>query len=36
LAQGRDAAKEALKNDANLYAEIETATLASLNETEKA
>jgi recombination protein RecA len=36
LAQGRDAAKEALKMDANLYAEIEAATLAALNETEKA
>ncbi len=36
LAQGRDAAKEALKNDANLYAEIESATLAALDETEKA
>ena len=36
LAQGRDAAKEALKNDPNLYSEIETATLAALNETEKA
>src|SRR5471032_1027211 len=31
LAQGRDAAKELLKKDAALYAEIETATLAAMN-----
>ena len=31
LAQGRDAAKELLKKDAALYAEIETATLAVMN-----
>ncbi len=31
LAQGRDAAKEALKADANLYKELEEATLAALN-----
>jgi recombination protein RecA len=31
LAQGRDAAKEALKADPNLYKEIEEATLASMN-----
>ena len=30
LAQGRDAAKEVLKNDPAIYAEIETAVLASL------
>ncbi len=36
LAQGRDAAKEALKADAALYAEIEQATLAALNATETA
>ncbi len=32
LAQGRDAAKEALKNDPALYAEIETAVLKQLEE----
>ena len=32
LAQGRDAAKEALKNDATLYAEIEEAVKAKLVE----
>jgi recombination protein RecA len=32
LAQGRDAAKEALKNDAALYAEIEAAVKVSLEE----
>jgi recombination protein RecA len=32
LAQGRDAAKEALKSDPALYAEIETAVKAKLNE----
>ena len=32
LAQGRDAAKEILKNDAALYAEIETAVKAKLDE----
>src|SRR5215213_3963291 len=31
LAQGRDAAKELLKNDANLYAEIETKVKAKLD-----
>lgn len=31
LAQGRDAAKELLKRDAALYAEIEAATLAAMN-----
>lgn len=31
LAQGRDAAKDALKGDPNLYQEIEEATLAALN-----
>jgi recombination protein RecA len=31
LAQGRDAAKEALKADENLYKEIEEATLAAMN-----
>ncbi len=31
LAQGRDAAKELLKKDAALYAEIEAATLAAMN-----
>jgi recombination protein RecA len=36
LAQGRDAAKEALKADGNLYKEIEEATLASMNATEAA
>jgi recombination protein RecA len=34
LAQGRDAAKEALKADQNLYKEIEEATLASMNAVE--
>jgi len=32
LAQGRDAAKEALKSDPRLYQEIETAVKAKLNE----
>jgi recombination protein RecA len=32
LAQGRDAAKEALKNDPALYEEIETAVKARLEE----
>ncbi len=32
LAQGRDAAKEVLKNDAVLFADIEAAVLAKLNE----
>jgi recombination protein RecA len=32
LAQGRDAAKEALKNDPALYAEIEAAVKARLDE----
>jgi recombination protein RecA len=36
LAQGRDAAKEALKADGNLYKEIEEATLASMNATQAA
>ena len=36
LAQGRDAAKEALKAEGNLYKEIEEATLASMNATEAA
>jgi recombination protein RecA len=36
LAQGRDAAKEALKADGNWYKEIEEATLASMNATEAA
>ena len=36
LAQGRDAAKEALKADQNLYKEIEEATLASMNAVEAA
>ena len=36
LAQGRDAAKEALKADGNLYKEIEEATLALMNATEAA
>jgi recombination protein RecA len=31
LAQGRDAAKEILKNDAKIYAEIEAEVLATLN-----
>ncbi len=35
LAQGRDAAKEALKNDRALYEEIETAVKAALNGVEK-
>jgi recombination protein RecA len=33
LAQGRDAAKELLKKDSALYAEIEAATLAAMNGT---
>jgi len=36
LAQGRDAAKEALKADENLYNEIEEATLAAMNAAEAA
>ena len=36
LAQGRDAAKEALKADAALYKEIEEATLAAMDSSEKA
>ena len=36
LAQGRDAAKEAIKADGNLYKEIEEATLASMNATQAA
>jgi recombination protein RecA len=36
LAQGRDAAKEALKADENLYKEIEEATLAAMNSAEAA
>jgi recombination protein RecA len=36
LAQGRDAAKEALKADENLYKEIEDATLAAMNAAEAA
>jgi len=32
LAQGRDAAKEALRNDENLYQEIEAKVLAKMNE----
>jgi len=32
LAQGRDAAKEALKQDATIYAEIEEAVKAKLTE----
>jgi recombination protein RecA len=36
LAQGRDAAKEALKADENLYKEIEEATLAAMNAVEAA
>ena len=36
LAQGRDAAKEALKADQNLYKEIEEATLAAMNAVEAA
>jgi recombination protein RecA len=35
LAQGRDAAKEVLKNDAALYAELEIAVQAKLDEKEK-
>ena len=35
LAQGRDAAKEVLKNDPALYAEIETAVKAKLDEEKK-
>ena len=35
LAQGRDAGKEALKNDPALYAEIETAVKAKLDEDKK-
>jgi recombination protein RecA len=35
LAQGRDAGKEALKNDPALYAEIETAVKAKLDEEKK-
>lgn len=35
LAQGRDAAKEALKEDSNLYAEIEAQVLASLENKKK-
>lgn len=36
LAQGRDAAKEALKADAKLYQEVEEATLAAMNAGDKA
>ncbi|MFM8886806.1 MAG: recombinase RecA [Chthoniobacterales bacterium] len=36
LAQGRDAAKEALKGDEKLYKEIEEATLAAMNAAEAA
>jgi recombination protein RecA len=36
LAQGRDAAKDALKADENLYKEIEEATLAAMNAVEAA
>ncbi len=36
LAQGRDAAKEALKADPKLYQEVEEATLAAMNAGEKA
>lgn len=36
LAQGRDAAKEALRADENLYREIETATLAAMSAGESA
>ena len=32
LAQGRDAAKELLKNDPALYADLEASVLAKLNE----
>jgi recombination protein RecA len=35
LAQGRDAAKELLKNDANLFAEIEAAVKAKMDEEAK-
>jgi recombination protein RecA len=35
LAQGRDAAKEVMRTDADLYAELETAVLAKLNEPKK-
>jgi recombination protein RecA len=35
LAQGRDAAKEVLKNDQALYEEIETAVKAKLDEDRK-
>ena len=35
LAQGRDAAKEVLKNDSALYEEIETAVKAKLDEEKK-
>ena len=35
LAQGRDAAKEALKADSALYAELETAVKAKLDEDDK-
>ena len=35
LAQGRDAAKEVLKNDPALYEEIETAVKAKLDEEKK-
>lgn len=36
LAQGRDAGKEALKADPNLYKEIEAATLAAMSAVEAA
>jgi recombination protein RecA len=35
LAQGRDAAKEMLKGDAALYAELEAAVMAKLDEKKK-
>jgi recombination protein RecA len=35
LAQGRDAAKEMLKNDPALYEELEAAVLTKLNEGKK-
>jgi recombination protein RecA len=35
LAQGRDAAKETLKNDQSLYDEIEAAVKAKLDEEKK-
>jgi recombination protein RecA len=35
LAQGRDAAKEVLKNDRDLYEEIESAVKAKLDEDKK-